>query len=90
MASEERRYVSGMTYMLMAAVMLASMSIFSKMVFRATLITPLQISVTRSIVLGIGSFFFARSEGVDVLLVPKKHFSNLLQRCIFGSLSSVC
>jgi len=90
MNSEERRYFSGMTYMLMASVTLAAMSIFSKMVFRATKITPLQVSVTRSTVMGIGSLYFAQTEGVDVLLIPRKHFSNLIWRCILGTIGSVC
>jgi len=76
--------------MLGAAIMLAAMSILTKMVFRGTLITPLQISVTRSICLAVGSYFFARSEGVDVLLIPHKQASNLFQRCLFGTIASIC
>ena len=82
--------ISGVAYMFFAAVMLGSMSTVTKMVFRGTLITALQISVTRSVVLAGGSYFFARRENVDVFSVPKKQAFNLFLRCIFGTVASVC
>lgn len=74
--------------MLMGSTTMAIMNILSKVIYRNTAITFLQISIFRALFMSVGSFILAQIGGVDVLAIPKDQSLKLYFRALFGTISA--
>lgn len=74
--------------MLMGSTTMAIMNILSKVIYRNTEITFLQVSIFRALFMAVGSFALTQLGGIDVLAIPRNMSLKLFFRAVFGTISA--